>query len=149
MKTVASMKPLYVDVKIRKHGEQYELLANCDCGESHTFPIGTKEKYCSSVNGLKVAPCGRILFTTLDTSDQESNRHTFEILRWQGAKWRHRKAQQSIKRNKKLQASLHRSELELLIEKHNAAIKAIKESPGLLESLKRLEIEYLQQNKNF
>ena len=120
MKTVASMKPLYVDVKIRKHGEQYELLANCDCGESHTIPIGTKDKYCSSINGLKVAPCNRILFTTLDTSDQESNRHTFEILRWQGAKWR-----------------------------HNVAIKAIKESPGLLESLKRLEVEYLQQNKNF
>ena len=83
----------------------------------------------------------------MDTNDQESNRHIFEVLRWQGVKWRHRKALQSIKRNKKLQATLQRCEHELLIEKHTAAIKAIKESPGLLESLKRLEEECLQQNK--
>lgn len=147
MKTVASMKPLYVDVKIRKQGEQYELLADCDCGETHKFSIGIRGKYYSGVNGIKKAPCGRMLFTTLDTNDQESNANTYEVLRLQGAKWRCRKAHQSIKRNKKLRASILQIERDFLIEKHYAAIKAIKESPGLLESLKQMENEYLQQNE--
>ena len=137
MKTVASMKPLYVDVKIRKQGEQYVLLADCPCGETHVFNGGTKEAL--YIAGLRKAACGRTLFTTLDTNDKESNTHTFEILRWQGAKWRHRKAQQSIRRNKKLQALIQQSEREFLIEKHNAAIKAIRACPSLQESLRRME----------
>jgi len=147
MKTVASIKPLYVDVKIRKQGEKYELLADCDCGETHKFSIGIRGKYYSSVNGLRVAPCGRMLFTTMDTNDLESNANTYEVLRMQGAKWRHRKAQHSIKRNKKLQASILQIERDFLIEKYNAAVKAIRDSPGLLESLKQMENEYLQQNE--
>lgn len=88
-----------------------------------------------------------MLFTTVDTNDQESNANTYEVLRLKGVKWRCRKAHQSIKRNRKLRASILQIERGFLIEKHKAAVKAIRDSPSLLESLKQMENEYLQQNE--
>lgn len=147
MKTVASRKHIYVDVKIRKQGEQYVLLADCPCGETHVFNGGTKDSL--YITGLRKGTCGKSLFTTLDANDGESNAHVFDVLQFQALRWRHKKAIRSLKRRKKLLESLRQCERDILIEKHNAAIKAIRESPSLIERLKQMDNEYLQHNRIF
>lgn len=139
MNATAAIEIHYVDVKIRKQDEQYVLLADCPCGETHLFNGGTKDSL--YITGLRKGTCGKSLFTTLDANDGESNAHVFDVLQFQCLKWRHKKAIRSLKRRKKLLASLQQCERDILIEKHNAAVKAIRESPSLIESMTRMQLQ--------